>query len=85
MQKSQSQFFLLQKQHLTFLEFTVFYCHGLTFFHRKIYRHFLQCRAFCLYYSKCKLDRKWWTEWGLHAAKGRCGLAVCNIEHTPLI
>ena len=30
---------LLQKQHLTFLEFTVFYCHSSTVFHRKIYGH----------------------------------------------
>ena len=36
---------LLQKQHLTFLEFTVFYCHSLTVFHCKIYRHFLQCEV----------------------------------------
>ena len=34
---------LLQKQHLTFLEFTVFYCHGSTVFRCKIYGHFLQC------------------------------------------
>ena len=34
---------VVQKQHLTFLEFTVFYRHGLTVFHCKIYGHFLQC------------------------------------------
>ena len=34
---------LLLKQHLTFLEFAVFYCHSSTVFHRKIYGHLLQC------------------------------------------
>lgn len=45
-------------QHLTFLEFTVFYCHGLTVFYSEIYGHFYSVLAhtllydsFLLYYS----------------------------------
>ena len=45
---------LLQEQYLTFLEFTVFYCQGLTVFHRKIYKHFLQ--YFCTLTHCCLLS-----------------------------
>lgn len=36
---------LLHKLYSTNLEFTVFYCRGLTVLQRKIYSHFLQCRV----------------------------------------